>query len=515
MSKYFYITTTLPYVNAELHIGHALEFIRADAVARYHIQNGYDIFFNTGTDEHGMKIFEKAQSSSITPQAFVDNGFESFKKSVELFGLSNNIHFVRTTDVHHEKAAQELWRRVAKNGYIYKKNYEAKYCVGCESEKTDSELVNGECPDHPGRPLTIISEENYFFKFSAFQKKLLDFYATNSDFVIPDFRFNEVRAFVMRGLEDFSISRLKEKMPWGVAVPDDEKHVMYVWFDALTNYISTLGWPEDTDGNFKKYWENGTPTQYCGKDNTRFQAVIWQAMLMAADLSNSHQIVVNGFVMGGGGVKMSKTLGNVVDPKEIISEYGTDALRLFLLKDIANFEDSPFTKERFKEAYNANLANGLGNLLSRTLTMATNLDGEVAKKEPIILTHDIHGFDMVAHIESFSIENYINQNVLPRYKKSFERFEITSALDSVFELVSLLDRVIARTEPFKLIKTDKEKAEAILYDIISALYIIAELLLPVLPQTAEVMFEHIGKYESARPEKFVVKKIETPLFPRK
>ena len=223
MTRPFYITTTLPYVNADLHMGHALEFVRADAIARYHAKAGDDVFFNTGTDEHGSKIYEKAKSLGLEPQAFTDQSFESFKNSVKIFGLSENIHFVRTTDKHHEIAAQEFWRRVAKNGHIYKKNYEAKYCVGCEAEKTDSDLVNGECPDHPGQKLTLISEENYFFKMSSFQKKLLDFYANNAGFVTPDFRFNEVRAFVMRGLEDFSISRLKEKMPWGIPVPDDEK----------------------------------------------------------------------------------------------------------------------------------------------------------------------------------------------------------------------------------------------------------------------------------------------------
>ena len=515
MTRNFYITTTLPYVNADLHMGHALEFVRADAIARYHAKLGDDVFFNTGTDEHGTKIYEKAKSVGKEVQAFTDESFEHFKESVRIFGLVDNIHYVRTTDTHHVAAAQEFWRRVFKNGHIYKKNYEAKYCVGCESEKTDSELVNGECPEHPGRPLQIISEENYFFRLSSFQKKLLDFYASNAEFVVPDFRFNEVRAFVMRGLEDFSISRLKEKMPWGIPVPDDEAHIMYVWFDALTNYISTLGWPENTNDNFKKYWEGGTPTQYCGKDNTRFQAVVWQAMLMAAEIPNSNKIVVNGFIMGGGGIKMSKSIGNVVDPKEIVSEYSTDALRLFLLKDVSNFEDSPFTKERFKESYNANLANGIGNLLSRTLTMATSMGGEIAKHDSVVLSHEVHGFSLVEKIEAFSIEKYVTEKVIPTYTESFKKYEIATALESVYEFISLLDRTIARTEPFKLVKTDKPQAEAIIYDIIFGLVTIADLLVPIIPNTAKIMQEHLGAYSSARPEKFVVKKIETPLFPRK
>ena len=355
MQKPFYITTTLPYVNAPLHMGHALEFVRADTIARYKKLAGFDVYFNTGTDEHGTKIYEKAKEAGLSPQDFVDKNFETFKEQLKMFGMSEDIHFIRTTDKNHEKTAQEFWKRVYANGYIYKKTYEAKYCVGCESEKTDSELnEGGECPDHTGKELQIIKEENYFFKYSEFGDKLLDFYKTNPTFVIPEFRFHEIKNFVAGGLQDFSISRLKSKMPWGIPVPDDETQVMYVWFDALTSYISTLGWPSspyqgegrgevlnqgtstqpppyqgggEMQSNFEKYWINGKSTQYCGKDNTRFQSAMWQAMLMAADLPNSHQIVVNGFITADGGLKMSKTLGNVVDPSDIVKEYGKDALR--------------------------------------------------------------------------------------------------------------------------------------------------------------------------------------------
>ena len=222
---------------------------------------------------------------------------------------------------------------------------------------------------HPGKTVELIKEENYFFKLSAFGEKLLEFYERNPKFIVPDFRYNEMKAFVNNGLQDFSISRLKSKMPWGIEVPGDSNHVMYVWFDALVNYLSTLGWPNQLE-NFEKYWMHGTPTQYCGKDNTRFQGVIWQAMLMAAGVSNSYQIVVDGFITASGGEKMSKSLGNVVDPREIVNEYGTDTLRYFLLREVSSFEDSPFTVERFKDAYNAGLANGLGNLSSRILTLS-------------------------------------------------------------------------------------------------------------------------------------------------
>lgn len=494
--KNFYITTTLPYVNAPLHMGHALEFARADAVARYKKLAGYEVFFNTGTDEHGLKIFERAQDEGMSPQAFVDEGFSKFKEAVKMFGLLDGtgrpeLHFIRTTEERHIRAAQEFWRRCRENKdeegrpYIYKKNYTAKYCVGCEEEKTESELVKGECLIHPGRPLEVIQEENYFFRYSALEKKLKDFYQKHPDFIIPDFRFNEVKQFVERGLRDFSISRLKVKMPWGVPVPDDPEHVMYVWFDALTNYISTLGWPEDKKGLFAKFWperrdgEEGRVVQYCGKDNTRFQGAMWQAMLMAAGVPNSHQIVVDGFIIGQGGVKMSKTLGNVVDPKEIVAEYGTDALRYFLLGEIASFEDSPFTLERFKEAYNAKLANGLGNLVSRILTLSE----KYLKKCP-----------------------EIPKDSIPReFFNYFEKFDIQKATEYLWQKIQNLDKRIQEEEPFKVVKTNAEKGEEIIKELVLELYTVARMLNPLLPET------------NTRLEKLIRenKKPIAPLFPRK
>ncbi len=482
MNKPFYLTTTLPYVNADLHLGHALEFVRADIIARYKKLQGYDVFFNTGTDEHGMKIYEKAASLGKSAQEFTDESFARFKESVQMFGLLPNIHYIRTTDKHHEAAAQEFWRRVEKNGYIYKKNYEAKYCVGCEETKTDSELVNDECPIHPGRALELIAEENYFFKYSALQEKLLALYASRPDFVVPDFRFNEIKAFVERGLEDFSISRLAEKMPWGIPVPGDEKHVMYVWFDALTNYISTLGWPDEASvqgGEFEKYWVNGVPTQYCGKDNLRFQSAMWQAMLIAADVPNSYQIVINGFITGEGGIKMSKTLGNVVDPKDIVAEYGTEALRFFLAKEVSSFEDSPFTIERFKAAYNAHLANGLGNQASRILTLAE----KYLEKCPEIP----------------------EQSIPTEFFAELEKFDIQKAAALVWDRVQALDQKIQSTEPFKVVKVDLEKGKQLISEMVIELYTIARMLNPIMPETNEKLKALIKAN----------KKPETPLFLRK
>ncbi len=484
MKNSFYITTTLPYVNAPLHLGHALEFVRADTIARYKKLQGFDVYFNTGTDEHGKKNYEKAIEKGITPQEFVDQGFEVFKKQLKMFGVSDDIHFVRTTDLHHQAAAQEFWKRVRENGFIYKKSYQAKYCVGCESEKTDSELdANGECLLHPGRPLELIDEENYFFKFSEFGDKLLKLYETNENFVIPNFRLNEMKNFIKKGLQDFSISRLKAKMPWGIEVPDDSEHVMYVWFDALVNYISTLGWPNEKE-DFEKYWINGTPTQYCGKDNTRFQAVIWQAMLLAAGIPNSHQIIVNGFITGEGGVRMSKSLGNGADPEEVVKEYGTDALRYFLLREISSFEDSPFTIERFKDAYNSGLANGLGNLVSRIMKMSES-----------------HLTDFIKDVE-FEEEIFLPNSKL---KESIEKFDLKGAMDLIWAKIAELDETIQKEEPFKLVKTEPGPAKEIIRDLVLRLFMIAKSLEPFLPETAEKIKKLIKEN----------KKPEAPLFLRK
>jgi len=487
MNKNFYLTTTLPYVNAPLHMGHALEFVRADSIVRYKKLQGYDVYFNTGTDEHGIKIYDKAKGEGIDTKIFVDNSFKVFKEQLSIFGLTSDIHFIRTTDERHIKIAQDFWRVVEKNGYIYKKNYEAKYCVGCESEKTDSELENGFCPHHPGKEMEIIKEENYFFKYSAFTGKLLEFYKNNPNFVIPEFRFNEIKNFVESGLQDFSISRLKEKMSWGIEVPGDNTQVMYVWFDALTNYISTL-----SDENistvdelvksekFKKYWVEGIPTQYCGKDNNRFQSAMWQAMLMAAGLPNSKQIVINGFITGEGGVRMSKTLGNVVDPRDVVSEYGIDALRYFLLKEVGSFEDSPFTMERFKDTYNSGLANGLGNLTSRILTMSSNYEVELSEEE-------------------------LNMRYYTKNIPELESFDINRFINSIWNDISSLDKFIQENEPFKKIKIDEEGGKKDVHHLLYHLYSIALALEPLLPETSLKIQELIRQN----------KKPAIPLFLRK
>ncbi len=473
MSEKFYITTTLPYVNSDPHVGFAMEIIRADAVARYHRLKGDDVFFNTGTDEHGLKIYQKALENNETPQQYVDRYALKFKELKESLNLSYN-SFTRTTDAHHIAAAQEFWKRCFDAGDIYKKQYKTKYCVGCELEKTDSELVNGRCPLHPEREVEIIEEENYFFKCSKYQQKLLDLYKKDPEFVTPAFRFNEIIKFVERGLEDFSISRLKEKMPWGIEVPGDSNQVMYVWFDALVNYIAAIGWPNDIS-TFESWWPG---VQYAGKDNLRQQSATWQVMLMSAGLPTSKKVVINGFITSGG-QKMSKSLGNVINPADIVSEYGEDPLRYYLLREITSFEDGDFTLENFKKAFNGNLANGLGNLVSRVMKMSeTNLPGPVLD---------------------------LKENISEEYKQAFDNYDLHKAINIVWQYIGEADKLIQDTQPFKTVKTDPDTGKKQIEDLVRRLYSITAMLTPFLPRTAEKINACIMENKSP----------EQPLFLRK
>ena len=471
----FYITTTLPYVNAEPHIGFAMEITRADIIARYKKLRGFNVFFNTGTDEHGLKVYRKALEIGQDPQEYVDGYAEKYKDLGRILGLSEGINFIRTTDESHKNSAREFWKACDKNGYIYKKNYKIKYCVGCELEKTESELENGCCPLHPNQELEIIEEENYFFAFSKFQKPLLKLYENNPDFVIPSSRLHEVKAFVQSRLEDFSISRLKSKLPWGVAVPNNNEHIMYVWFDALVNYISAIGWPNDMD-KFNKWWP---VTQYCGKDNLRQQAAMWQAMLFAAGLPTSRQIIVNGFITSGG-QKMSKSSGNVISPASIVSEYGADALRYYLARELNPFEDSDFTIGKFKEAYNANLANGLGNLTSRIMKMS-----ETYLEKPICAE------------TSFEFPK--------EFTKYLDEFELNKAMDFVWRKIGEADSYIQKNQPFKVAKEDKAEGERMIKYLVGELNAVADPLQIFMPNTSENIKKAIR--ENKMPEK--------ALFPRK
>ncbi len=480
MKKGFYITTTLPYVNAEPHIGFAMEITRADTIARYHRIMGDEVFFNTGTDEHGAKLWNDAIEAGKDIKDYVDMYAEKFRELSPLLNLSVD-NFIRTTDPHHIIAAQEFWRRCQKNGFIYKKNYEGKYCVGCELEKTNSELENGRCPIHPNKEIEIISEENYFFKFSALESQLTELYEKNPKLVIPDFRFNEMRTFVKRGLNDFSISRLKSKMPWGVPAPDDDEHVMYVWFDALVSYISAIGWP-DNETQFKKWWP---VVQFAGKDQVRQQAAMWQAMLLSIGIEPSKNIIINGFI-NSGGQKMSKSLGNVISPFDVVdffrnvTDFPEDVLRFVVLHDISSFEDGDITMDSIKESYKVNLQDGLGNLVSRVMKLA-----ETYLSEPI---------------EKPNIEG-----TLPfEHSQYLDRFEFNQYMRYVWEYIHLLDKRINETEPFKVVKTNLEEGRSIIKVLLQELYVIANSLSPVLPKTSEKIKKCIE--ENKMPEK--------PLFPR-
>jgi len=457
----FYITTTLPYVNAKPHIGFALEIIEADVLARSRRLMGEEVYFNTGTDEHGLKIFRKAEELGIDVQQYCDDNAAEFAKLKESLNLSID-NFIRTTDAHHIKAAQEFWKRCEANGDIYKKNYSVKYCVGCELEKTETELVDGKCPVHPNLEIELIDEENYFFRFSKYQKQLLELYEKNPEFVIPNKRFNEIKKFVEGGLEDFSISRLKSKMPWGVEVPGDPDQVMYVWFDALVNYISAIGWPDDME-KFDKWWP---VTQLAGKDNLRQQSAMWQAMLLSAGIENSKQIFINGFI-GVNGQKMSKSLGNVISPFEMIEKFGIDATR-YLLLSYGNFgEDMDVTGEKFLEKYNADLANGLGNLVSRVMKLSENL---IIENKEVAIDN--------------TFVNFINN------------LEIGKALDYVWTIIREANQFIAENKPWELVKTDEKKFNEVMQKSLGDIRVVAELIKPLLPETSEKIIKALATKET-------------------
>jgi methionyl-tRNA synthetase len=461
-----YITTTLPYVNADPHIGFAYEILEADVLARHWRSQGDDVFFNTGTDEHGQKIAGKADEKGVSRQEYVDHYAEEFRQLSDSLDLSPDA-FIRTTDEKHIRAAQEIWKRCAEKGDIYKKKYSGLYCVGCEAFKTEGDLVDGKCPEHLKEP-EHVEEENYFFALSKYQTYLEE-YLGKEGVIIPEWRRQEALNFVKSGLEDFSISREKARLDWGIPVPGDENQVMYVWFDALTNYISTLGWPEDGEGNFKKFWEEGETLQVAGKDQVRFQSVMWQAMLKSAGLPATKSVFYHGFI-NSGGQKMSKSLGNVISPYELVEKYGTDATRYLLLRHVHPFEDTDITWERLDEWYTANLVNGLGNLASRILKMSetygVTLSETLCEVSPVGET-------------------------------------LQKTLDDIWVRISNLDLCIQKEEPFKKIKIDEAGAKKDVEHLLRELCGIASQLAPFMPTTSETILTAIR--ENKKPEN---------LFPR-
>lgn len=467
-----YLTTTLPYVNADPHVGFALEIIQADALARAWRLQGEDVFFSTGTDEHGQKIFETAEKKGQDVQAYVDHYAAEFEKLKGALNISNDA-FIRTTSDIHVRAAQEMWKRCNANGDIYKKSYTGQYCVGCEAYKTERDLnEEGKCALHPNLELQTIEEENYFFKFSKYEGTLLQ-YLSQEGSIVPSWRREEAINFVKSGLEDFSISRQKEKLSWGIPVPDDESQVMYVWFDALTSYISTLGWPES--GKFEKYWADGTTVQMAGKDQVRFQSLMWQAMLMSAGIKNTDSVFYHGFITSGG-QKMSKSLGNVISPYELVEKYGTDATRYMLLRHVHPVEDSDVTWERMDEWYTANLVNGLGNLVSRVMKLAET-------------------YDVVTIFSEYKEE--------PHMTRALSDFQFNDTLGFIWQKIQATDLKITTEEPFKVIKKDEIEGKVIIQTLVNEVYTIAKMLWPFMPNTAETILKAVK--ENKKPEN---------LFPR-
>lgn len=473
----YYITTSIPYVNGEPHLGHAMEFVMADVLARYARQQGYDVVYSTGTDEHGGKIAEKAKELGLTTKDLTDQMSQTFRDLQASLNISND-RFIRTTDAGHEQRAQLIWKALQKD--IYKNKYIGWYCTGDEAFFTETEVQanKGVCPNH-NRPYEKIEEENYFFKLSAYTEPIKKAIETGQFTIVPKTKRNEILGLLKEGLEDISISRPADKIGWGIPVPGDKSQLIYVWFEALMNYITVLGYPEHED--FKKYWPANV--QVVGKDIIRFHAAIWPAMLMSLEVPLAKTLFVHGFI-NINGQKMSKSLGNYLSPSEVIDVYGADAFRYFFLRHIPSYDDGDFTWEKFEAAYNNELANELGNAVQRTAVMITKYQdgviGDIPEAE-----HDI-----------------------ALYKAALERCQFDRALDEAWDQVRGLNQYIDEVKPWQIAKSgDEEHLREVLAYQVSNLLEIADLLEPFMPDTAA----KIRKIFAAG----VVQPAETTLFPKR
>lgn len=509
-------------MNAGLHIGHAYEFVLADFFARYHRGEGDTTFFLTGSDEHGDKIIASAQKEGLGPQAFVNKNVDSFKALLEKLAISNDA-FIRTSDqAAHWPGAQKLWRELEKSGDIYKDVYEGLYCVGCEAFKTEKELVNGKCPLHDKEP-EHIKEENYFFKLSRYTAELKRLIESKELEIIPASKANEMLALLAQSETeghkgDVSISRPARAIPWGIPVPGDASQLMYVWCDALSNYISSLGYGSADETRFNTFWP--ADVQVIGKDIARFHSILWPAFLLSAKIPVPKKLFIHGFI-NSGGKKMSKSLGNVLLAEDFITEYGTDALRYYFAREVSPFEDGDLTREKFKEVYNANLANGLGNLVSRTLKMteqyfAGRITGSPEAVPP--LRTRIAVVEELGDLEGLTIPYLVTNDILPRYHAHMEAYEINKAADVIWELIGHLDQFIADYQPFKLVKTDSRAAENVLWGLVYGLTEITTMIEPLLPATASKMHLLLGTASTGEKDGeviYMVKAPTEPLFMRK
>ncbi len=476
----FYITTSIAYLNGPPHIGFALESLQADVLARWHRQNSEDVFFLTGTDEHGAKVVRTAESAGKTPKEWADGLFVKFRELAPELNLSND-NFIRTSDQKiHWPVAREIWKRLEASGDLYKKTYRGLYCVGHEAFVTKKDLVNGKCVDHQKEP-ELIEEENWFFKLSEYGGDIQKVIESGDLKIIPETRKNEVLSFLSGGLEDISFSRPSKDLSWGVPVPGDESQTMYVWADALSNYISGYG-------GIDKWQEHPADVHVIGKDILRFHAVIWLAMLLSAGLKLPKAIFVHGHILSDG-QKMSKSLGNVIDPFELVKKYGVDATRYFLLRGIPSSEDGDFSYEKFEERYNGDLANGLGNFAARVLTLGAPLREILSSKT------------------DESVEKQLD-TAKKEIKQKINDFKLNEALAEIWQLIHFGDRYLNERKPWDK-SAGKEEKERVVYNAVVILDNIAALLLPFLPETAEKITKSISNQEG----KISVKKLEN-LFPR-
>lgn len=472
-NKNYYVTTPIYYASGTLTLGHCYTTVIADACARFKRMQGYDVMFLTGSDEHGLKIARNAEKAGLTPKEFVDKTVDDFKDLWKLLNISYD-RFIRTTDEHHIKAAEFVFNKLYEKGLIYKSTYEGLYCVPCETFFTESQLVDGNCPDC-GRPVEKAQEESYFFKMSAFTDFIKDFYDKHPNFLVPESRKNEIyKNFIEGGLNDLCVSRTT--FDWGIPVPFDTKHVMYVWIDALINYISALGYPDENAEDFKKYWP--ADVQFVGRDISRFHCTIWPVMLKALDLPLPKIIHSHGFLTQKGD-KISKSKGNGFNPRMLSDRYSSDAVRYYLLKEGPIYNDCPYTTELFLNTFNSELVNDLGNLVSRTTAMTLqNFAGEV--KAP----------NALCDADNVLIDT-IN-NVRTKVEASMDDSRVDIALRDIFDVIRACNKYIDVTTPWVLAKTDKERLATVLYNLFEGIRVSAILLQAFIPDTANKIFEKLG-----------------------